>query len=57
MKRGALLCGVRGNKSKLNVQIGKLRLQPASLLQLLLPPWSSRVFSCSKDRVDLCMAK
>lgn len=39
-KWGALLCGMRGNKSKVNMQVGKLRLQPASLLQLLLPPRS-----------------
>jgi len=41
---------MRGSKSKVNVQVGKLRLQPASLLQLLLPP-------CSKGQVDLCRAR
>lgn len=39
-----------GEMSKVNVQVGKLRLQPASLLQLLLPP-------CSKGQVDLCRAR
>lgn len=34
----------------MNVQVGKLRLQPASLLQLLLPPRS-------KGQVDLCRAR